>query len=965
MKPGAPWSVKGIEPQARETAKSAARRAGMTLGEWLNNVILKDGEEGHTEADPIRDPESWKRETGAELPWTGPIDALSSSINAHLQETEARSTARLKHLEGAIGTIAERLVKIDQPQMSGGSPEMEGRLQRVEERQKGTLSKDHLKSLEAAVGQISVVLENSEARQNERFESSDEALARLEEKLSDTENKVIQAISAVDAAADLYEITDRQGQMIDSLVMDVAALHAHQKEESNRHRDDVHALAADITGLRDQFAASETNMMEALSAPASGAKEAAERITGQIAANEERTAASVEQIEAQLENLAGVLDTSLSTRDSGLEELRLSLSAINERLDTLESQKAQTPVEMPAEVPAREIVEEPANDVARDQSAATIKEHEPSEPVETPKAKAKASPIPPITFRSLRPDNNDNVSINLAVSKVGGLVKTLEVSALEEDPVALPDTQNSTDAGQVEEEGYDFAAELNDALDDGQEDIDEAETKAAPEISESLEIISESDLTIDVHTEDLFDISAKDFEDIEEQEILVEVEVEDEKLELAEAGDHEPDIDEVDAKLIDNEPISIAEIFGNKDKPEGNETEDRKSPRHNEDEALKVAQSTVPTMRASWAAKSEATGRSSSIRQVAGAGDAPSSRRGWALTASAVAVTAAAISASFLWPSDKQSLVSPQDRPGLMAEVSKWFGKDEPVSATTSEEILPISRVDFTQGLTAAAEAGDAKAQFALARAYATGEGRPIDRQAAIKWYQAAADQGLAIAQYALGSLHERGIDLPENKAKAIDWYAAAARSGNRRAMHNLAVAYAQGQHVAQDLDQAAYWFTEAAGLGFADAQYNLALLFERGLGVPKDPQTAYKWYAIALANGDKSAVGKVEALGASLPAEDVRAADELIATWQAASMDPIANGLFDIAPAAYDNAERRTAVATVQYELTRLGYSIRAEDGIMDPSTQAAIRAFEARTAMDITGKVSPGLVESLSVAK
>src|SRR4051794_20511236 len=36
MKQGVPWSVKGVGPDARETAKEAARRAGMTLGECLN-----------------------------------------------------------------------------------------------------------------------------------------------------------------------------------------------------------------------------------------------------------------------------------------------------------------------------------------------------------------------------------------------------------------------------------------------------------------------------------------------------------------------------------------------------------------------------------------------------------------------------------------------------------------------------------------------------------------------------------------------------------------------------------------------------------------------------------------------------------------------------------------------------------------------------------------------------------------
>ncbi|MFW6077176.1 MAG: hypothetical protein ACOC71_05460, partial [Hyphomicrobiales bacterium] len=46
MKPGIPWSVKGIEEQARAAAKQAARQSGMTIGEWLNSVILDSAEGG-------------------------------------------------------------------------------------------------------------------------------------------------------------------------------------------------------------------------------------------------------------------------------------------------------------------------------------------------------------------------------------------------------------------------------------------------------------------------------------------------------------------------------------------------------------------------------------------------------------------------------------------------------------------------------------------------------------------------------------------------------------------------------------------------------------------------------------------------------------------------------------------------------------------------------------------------------
>lgn len=41
MKFGAKWNVKGVRPQARDTAREAARRSGVSVGEWLNNAIIE------------------------------------------------------------------------------------------------------------------------------------------------------------------------------------------------------------------------------------------------------------------------------------------------------------------------------------------------------------------------------------------------------------------------------------------------------------------------------------------------------------------------------------------------------------------------------------------------------------------------------------------------------------------------------------------------------------------------------------------------------------------------------------------------------------------------------------------------------------------------------------------------------------------------------------------------------------
>jgi localization factor PodJL len=51
MKLSVPWSVKGIRPEVRESAREAARRSGMSLSEWLNTVILHQAAEDGSDYD--------------------------------------------------------------------------------------------------------------------------------------------------------------------------------------------------------------------------------------------------------------------------------------------------------------------------------------------------------------------------------------------------------------------------------------------------------------------------------------------------------------------------------------------------------------------------------------------------------------------------------------------------------------------------------------------------------------------------------------------------------------------------------------------------------------------------------------------------------------------------------------------------------------------------------------------------
>jgi localization factor PodJL len=45
MKFGGPWNLRGLRPEVREAARGAARESGMSVGEWLNTVIMPDRDE--------------------------------------------------------------------------------------------------------------------------------------------------------------------------------------------------------------------------------------------------------------------------------------------------------------------------------------------------------------------------------------------------------------------------------------------------------------------------------------------------------------------------------------------------------------------------------------------------------------------------------------------------------------------------------------------------------------------------------------------------------------------------------------------------------------------------------------------------------------------------------------------------------------------------------------------------------
>ena len=906
----------------------------MTLGEWLNQIILETGVNEAPVADPMRAPDDWMLETGEALPWTKPIEEMSAEVTARLAASEAENTALLGSIETAIGGISRRLIELDERGPAGPGGALEARLSRIETVQKRALSKDHLKTLETAVSQISVVFDNQTGRQkaivraqDERIDQSGEALGELADQLKQTEERVNQALFAVEAAAELYDITDKQGQIIDSLVMDVAAVQAEQKKSDTSSSAELSSIADELGDLKTQFKAFEAKSAEVSSAPAEDVRLATGAISQQISENEEKNAESVAQIEEKIVGLSQILDKSLQAQQSGIEDLHASFDAILKRMERLEAQPEEESLQ-PLAPPAEQTSETPVSN--------------------------------PVTFKTLAQQNTRNVNVNMAVTLDPDFIRAAqEVEASSE--TELSDARETTDPQDTQTAAPDQAI-LNVSVRPA-----EAEVEQQPETTPALE---------DVESIEISGIALDDKPETLEPEI-----------EVIASTDWETEVDVAVSDLPENlaavgdEPLTFADIFGG-----GEETvlgDTATAPANDPvidpetDAALREAVSNISNIRASWAAKNQSAGRPGSMRQIVDVENDGASRRGWALTASGVIVGLVGISGVLVYSGDGNDLVKAGERPGLFDQITSWMPgqSSQPFTPETSttpdgqpETVLATeygTTANLPAGLEEAAQAGDAKARFALGRAFANGNGRLVDRAAANKWYEAAAGQGLAIAQYVLGSLHERGIDVARDSQVAVDWYAAAARGGNRRAMHNLAVAYARGDVIAQDLEQSAYWFSEAAELGLSDAQYNLALLHERGLGTEKDLVTAWKWYRIAAVGGDSSAAAQAERLDSELTSSQMEMAQAAIDTWRPREMDPIANGLFDISPTAWDNPQQRSDLAVVQAHLMTLGYALAGSDGIMDPTTRKAIKTFQASNNLDVTGTISPGLYESLIAAK
>jgi TPR repeat protein len=169
----------------------------------------------------------------------------------------------------------------------------------------------------------------------------------------------------------------------------------------------------------------------------------------------------------------------------------------------------------------------------------------------------------------------------------------------------------------------------------------------------------------------------------------------------------------------------------------------------------------------------------------------------------------------------------------------------------------PIEQLKFD--LTAKAEKGNPRVQFALGNFYENGiigpDGIPKpDYPAAAYWYQEASDRGQPEASFALAMLYRDGRGMNPNPAAALILFRKAAMAGFVPAMAPLTVAYMDTSSETTGGMRANRWAVESAKAGDPEGHLNLGYLWYKGRmggGKPYTYQKAMEEFLKAAEGGD------------------------------------------------------------------------------------------------------------------
>jgi len=930
MSVGAPWSVKGIDPKAREVAKELARRSGMTLGEWLNRIILEDDlpeevtSEAHFGARPTRavfeTPKSFlpSHLSVARPDELGRVAYALDRLTDRIEASETRTGLAINGVEHSVRHAVARIESAERETMAyaarhdAAAERLEAeqnrhgeRLRRVEMDAAGPRSVEALKALEQSVSRVAGHLYEGETRTRETMTGLEARIARAEAFAGgDTDVMIEEVVSRLGQR--LADAETRTGEALDSLRGSLAELDRRMisgdgaapsdldqrfetlAEQLTRRVEDARSeiagrlanstagqVEARLAELAGQLNAAEQRQARAIEAMGREVLTMAETLHKRVQSAEQRSAEAIEQVGGEIARIAGAVESRLGRVDQlhaeALERLGTEIGRITERL---------TDRILQSERRAAQAIDDVGEQVAK------VTER--------------------VEQRHERASSDLAERIRQSEERTQRLLNEARHSLAERGAAALEEAVEAPEPASRPAPVEAFGPEL----------FSRAEPISHPVLDPANPLFGEEDFA-----------AADAFAPI--------VEPSEELSEPGPAGEL-PQAAEAPAEP-EAAPLSTREVI-----------EQARAAARAAEGAPERPVSPKPALR---------RGRSLHGGGIFGALKPGRPTSTWQ-TALMVAGGAAFLSVG---AAGVVLMEGPGARPDLpiapIFETAPRAAVALAPQAVTPSAALP----GFSAADPPVAEGPPPPAPVdALATAFVSAlQGVGKHEPGALGRLKAIADAGHTPAQLALARLYADGKGgVTPSLAEARRWTARAAEAGDPAAMHNLALYYFRGEGGAQDTAAAAGWFRKAAQHGVVDSQYNLGQLYQAGSGVPRDLGEAYKWFQIAAIAGD--APSRAAAIGL----EDNLTTAQLAAAESAADrFQPVSDGGAPGPTPKVASLDSGPALAKAQKVLGRLGYYKGPANGAMSRNLKLAVATYQRDQGLAATGSLDPATASRLSV--
>lgn len=313
-----PWSVKGIDGRAREVAKQEARLKGVTLGRYINELLLR----GHSEAGP--------RELD-----TAPIDGDLTAFEGVIRKLETATADALRGVDGSLEAINQRLDTAETNHEALGrdteallreltqtQAALQEKIQRLEQRGEGVDTVEALRTLETALGKLaSHVYEENSLVQDETMAIKgrvEAGFSELEGRLDKVELTLIQT-AETDTTALSERLETLNGALVD--------LRSHIDEIQRQSEVELRTLDQRLQTFYADFDAKFVT--------------AERRSHGAIRQFSDQATTRIQRIQARHEQDVGSLRQQLKASERRqADHLSLAMDNVSDRLSGLQEQTA-------------------------------------------------------------------------------------------------------------------------------------------------------------------------------------------------------------------------------------------------------------------------------------------------------------------------------------------------------------------------------------------------------------------------------------------------------------------------------------------------------------------------------------------------------------------------------------------------------------------------------------------------